>query len=103
MKKILLALFVLLVFSNVDTKSQIKPIREVPNLKIKNGQGAGAAKLVNLKIDVTIFGNIAKTSMTMTFENTTNRDLEGELTFPMPEGVSVSGYALDINGKLRQA
>jgi len=103
MKKTVLALLILLVFSNVDTKSQIKPGREVPSLKIKNEQRLDAAKLVDLKVAVIIFGNIAKTSMTMTFENTTNRDLEGELTFPMPEGVSVSGYALDINGKLRQA
>ena len=103
MKKTVLALLILLVFSNVDTKSQIKPGREVPSLKIKNEQRVDAAKLVDLKVAVSIFGNIAKTSMTMTFENTTNRDLEGELTFPMPEGVSVSGYALDINGKLRQA
>ncbi|WP_104384967.1 VIT domain-containing protein [Sphingobacterium sp. HMA12] len=103
MKKTVLALLTLLVFSNVDTKSQIKPTREVPSLKIKNEQGVDATKLVDLKVAVNIFGNIAKTSMTMTFENTSNRDLEGELTFPMPEGVSVSGYALDINGKLRQA
>lgn len=103
MKKTILALLTLLVFSNVDTKSQIKPSREVPSLKIKDERRVDAAKLVDLKVAVSIFGNIAKTSMTMTFENTTNRDLEGELTFPMPEGVSVSGYALDINGKLRQA
>jgi len=103
MKKTILALLTLLVFSNVDTKSQIKPSREVPSLKIKNEQRVDAVKLVDLKVAVSIFGNIAKTSMTMTFENMTNRDLEGELTFPMPEGVSVSSYALDINGKLRQA
>ncbi|MDF2517801.1 MAG: hypothetical protein K0R59_3097 [Sphingobacterium sp.] len=103
MKKTILALLTLLVFSNVDTKSQVRPAREVPSLKIKNEQGIDAAKLVDLKVAVSIFGNIAKTSMTMTFENSTDRDLEGELTFPMPEGVSVSGYALDINGKLRQA
>lgn len=103
MKKTILALLTLLVFSNVDTKSQVRPAREVPSLKIKNEQGIDVAKLVDLKVAVSIFGNIAKTSMTMTFENSTDRELEGELTFPMPEGVSVSGYALDINGKLRQA
>jgi hypothetical protein len=68
MKKTVLALLTLLVFSNVDTKSQIKPTREVPSLKIKNEQGVDATKLVDLKVAVNIFGNIAKTSMTMTFE-----------------------------------
>ncbi|WP_333865699.1 VIT domain-containing protein [Sphingobacterium sp.] len=104
MKKIIVALFIVLVFSNVDTKSQIRTTREIPSLKIKNDDGQQKkVMLADLKVDVTIFGNIAKTTMTMVFENKTNRDLEGELTFPMPEGVSVSGYALDINGKLRQA
>ena len=41
--------------------------------------------------------------MTMVFRSNANRILEGRLTFPLPEGVSVSGYALDINGKLRNA
>ena len=104
MKKIIVALFTILVFSNVDTKSQIKTTREVPSLKIKNDDGQqNKVTLADLKVDVSIFGNMAKTTMTMVFENKTRRDLEGELTFPMPEGVSVSGYALDINGKLRQA
>jgi len=104
MKKIIIALFIILVFSNVDTKSQIRTTREIPSLKIKNDDGRqDNVMLADLKVEVAIFGNIAKTTMTMVFENKTNRDLEGELTFPMPEGVSVSGYALDINGKLRQA
>ena len=104
MKKIIVALFTILVFSNVDTKSQIKTTREVPSLKIKNDDGQqNKVTLADLKVDVSIFGNMAKTTMTMVFENKTSRDLEGELTFPMPEGVSVRGYALDINGKLRQA
>lgn len=104
MKKIIVALCIILVFSNVDTKSQIRTTREIPSLKIKNGDGQqNKVILADLKIAVVIFGNIAKTTMTMVFDNKTNRDLEGELTFPMPEGVSVSGYALDINGKLRQA
>lgn len=104
MRKIIVALFIVLAFSNVDTKSQIRTTREIPNLKIKNDNGPqNKVMLTDLKVDVAIFGNMAKTTMTMVFENKTNRDLEGELTFPMPEGVSVSGYALDINGKLRQA
>jgi Uncharacterized protein conserved in bacteria len=104
MKKIIVALFIVLVFSNVDTKSQIRTTREIPSLKIKNDDGQqNKVMLADLKVDVAIFGNMAKTTMTMVFENKTNRDLEGELTFPMPEGASVSGYALDINGRLRQA
>lgn len=59
--------------------------------------------LKKLDIAVQLVGNIATTTMTMTFYNSSNRVLEGELTFPMPEGVTISRYALDINGKMREA
>ena len=48
-------------------------------------------------------GNLASTTAIYTFYNPSNRILEGNLTIPLPEGVSISGYALDINGKLRDA
>jgi len=56
-----------------------------------------------LDIQVEISGNIASTKFTMSFKNRTGRMLEGELLFPLPEGVTVSSYALDINGKMRDA
>ena len=79
---------------------------QMPVLKVQqpnDDQDKPAVKLSKLNIDVQITGNIATTTMTMTFRNSSNRILEGELTFPMPEGVSISRYALDINGKMREA
>jgi len=79
---------------------------QMPVLKVQQAASSeqkDAVKLKKLNIDVLITGNIAKTVMTMTFYNNSNRILEGELTFPMPEGVSISRYALDINGKMREA
>lgn len=79
---------------------------QMPVLKVQQAETAEqkeAVKLKKLNIDVQITGNIATTVMTMTFYNSSNRILEGELTFPMPEGVSISRYALDINGKMREA
>jgi len=79
---------------------------QMPVLKVQQANSdlqKKAVKLNKLSIDVQITGNIATTVMTMTFYNTSNRILEGELTFPMPEGVSISRYALDINGKMREA
>lgn len=79
---------------------------QMPVLKVQQAETSeqkDAVKLKKLNIDVQITGNIAKTVMTMTFHNNSNRILEGELTFPMPEGVSISRYALDINGKMREA
>ncbi len=54
--------------------------------------------LSRVDIDVKIFGYIAETEMTMTFGNPNNRVMAGDLYFPLPEGATVSGYALDING-----
>jgi len=79
---------------------------QMPVLKVQQAeteQQMEAVKLQKLIIDVQITGNIATTVMTMTFHNSSGRILEGELTFPMPEGVSISRYALDINGKMREA
>jgi hypothetical protein len=79
---------------------------QMPVLKVQQAETSeqkNAVKLKKLAIDVQITGNIATTVMTMTFHNNSNRILEGELTFPMPEGVSISRYALDINGKMREA
>ncbi|MCZ4243233.1 VIT domain-containing protein [Pedobacter punctiformis] len=79
---------------------------QMPVLKVQQAENEAQKQAVNLKklnIDVQITGNIATTVMTMTFYNNSNRVLEGELTFPMPDGVTVSRYALDINGKMREA
>jgi tetratricopeptide (TPR) repeat protein len=73
-----------------------------PVLRVLGGD-SGSVKLRSLHIQVSVTGNIATTTMQMEFCNSTNNVLEGELTFPMPDGVSISRYALDINGRLREA
>ncbi len=59
-----------------------------------------AMTLAKVEVQVQILGAIAETAMTMTFQNPLNRELAGTLYFPLPEGSTVSGYALDINGVL---
>ncbi|MBQ8679762.1 MAG: DUF2135 domain-containing protein [Treponema sp.] len=49
-----------------------------------------------------IIGNIKITTMNLIVANESDRILEGELEFPLAEGESVIGYAIDVNGKLRQ-
>ena len=71
-------------------------------LKI-DGKGNSAVYLQSLDIQVEVTGNIASTRYTMVFKNKTDRVLEGELTFPLPDGRSVTFYALDINGRMREA
>ena len=75
---------------------------QMPSMKT-NGNDSNAVMLQKLSVDVVIEGAMATTTWTMTFKNTTNRILEGELNFPLPPDVPVSKYALDINGVLREA
>ncbi len=73
-----------------------------PQLTV-DGKSNNGVKLQQLKIDVAIYGNISRTTWQMTFYNATSRILEGTLLFPLKDGVSVSRYALDINGTMREA
>lgn len=36
----------------------------------------------------------------MTFQNPTDKVMEGELVFPLPDGGIISGYGLDVDGVL---
>lgn len=60
-------------------------------------------RMSRMIVDVKIVGNIAYTTSEMHFTNKSNRQMEAELLFPLPQGVSVSRYAIDINGQLREA
>jgi tetratricopeptide (TPR) repeat protein len=73
-----------------------------PVLKI-NGKENPDVYLQSLDLQVEVTGNIASTRHTMVFKNRTDRVLEGELTFPLPDGRTVTHYALDVNGKMREA
>lgn len=57
------------------------------------------------KVDVRaeVLGSVAHTRIEMVFYNPNERVLEGELQFPLLEGQTVTGFALDINGELRPA
>jgi len=75
---------------------------QVPSIKT-DGATSDQVFLQKLEVNVVIDGALATTTWTMTFKNTTKRILEGELNFPLPQGTTVSKYALDINGVMRDA
>lgn len=62
-----------------------------------------SVKLSKMNLKIRVVGNIAFTNWEMVFTNASNRQMEGELNFPLPDGVSVSKYAIDINGTMREA
>jgi len=75
---------------------------QIPTLDVEN-QKKNSVILQEVKIETKILGNLASTTATYVFYNPGGRILEGNFTLPLPEGVSISGYALDINGSLRDA
>ncbi|MCL2183724.1 MAG: hypothetical protein FWB85_09680 [Chitinispirillia bacterium] len=78
------------------------PEARLPVLNI-GGKEDPDVYLQSLDIQVEVTGNVASTRYTMVFKSRSSRILEGELTFPLPDGRTVSHYALDINGRMREA
>ena len=56
-----------------------------------------------LKVDVEVAGGAAETRVQMEFFNPNSRVLEGKLQFPLAAGQVVSGFALDVDGQMRDA
>ncbi len=54
-------------------------------------------------VDVEVFGGQAQTRIELRLFNPNPRVLEGELQFPLMDGQVVTGFALDVNGRLRDA
>jgi hypothetical protein len=69
-----------------------------PAMFVAGEQGSKTLTLSKVETRAQIFGDLAETTVTMTFTSEAAREIEGDLFFPLPEGSTVSGYALDING-----
>ena len=80
----------------------VRPVITPPRLTVAQGAETPVV-LQSIRIDTEISGSRAITSVEMTFFNSNRRVLEGELQFPLLDGQQVSAFALDIDGKLREA
>ncbi len=70
---------------------------------IETIKGERAIELQSLRIESNISGGLAETTVRMTFFNPNSRVLEGNLQFPLLDGQQITAFALDMNGKMRQA
>lgn len=87
-----------------STKINAQDIRiGFPRIEIGERPDENSVSLQSMDVQIEIFGNLAKTTTTLVFMNSSSRNLEGNLVFPLPENTTVNGYAIDINGKLRNA
>ncbi len=78
-------------------------LRSFPTVMVEDAQMKSIPLGMNeLKVDIKVVGNIAVTTLDMTFFNNEGRVLEGELYFPLAAGQTVSRFAMEIDGKLRE-
>ena len=73
-------------------------IIQAPRIKLPAQESPVQIQELSLKASIT--GLHAETTTTMQFYNPNNRILTGELEFPLPQGSTVTGYALDVQGRM---
>ncbi len=74
-----------------------------PSPRVDVRDAEQAIVLRGLDIRAEVIGGIARTRVEMVFFNPNARILEGELKFPLLAGQAIDGFALDIDGELRDA
>jgi Ca-activated chloride channel homolog len=73
----------------------------VPTIRVSPAEQP--VEVTALDVRVVVHGLHAETTQTLTFFNPNGRVLEGELELPLPDGATVSGFALDVGGQLVDA
>jgi len=59
-------------------------------------------RLEEVSARVLVAGGFAETTLEITIGNSEDRVVEAYLDLPLPEGASISSYALEVDGKLRE-
>jgi len=75
-----------------------QPLLRGPVLTEEDGSPVKGVRLARADVRAVLRGSLAEANVTLTFANSENRVLGGELVFPLPEGATVTGYGLEING-----
>lgn len=82
-----------------DTDRQFKSTDMLPFFKSIKGQKPVDLRSLDIKVSVT--GIYAETTQMMHFYNPGRRLISSELVVPLPDNAVVCGYALDIDGSMR--
>ena len=81
----------------------ISVAQEFPAIIVQEEVGKyNPLRMDRLDVDIKVVGRLATTTLEMRFVNELHRDLEGELTFPLGEGQTVSRFAMSIGDVLRE-
>lgn len=77
-----------------------EPVTTPPKLMVTESGEKRPMIVERINTHVVIRGHLAETTTTMLFRNPHDRVLEGELNFPLPEGATLSGFGLDVDGQV---
>lgn len=107
MRQILSTLLLFLLLGGCPTslqgQNQRLPLPTNPFVRAVNVQSSESELYIaEAKVDVKITGPIAVTTLQFTVHNPNNRVLEGQFSFPLGAGQTVSRFALDIDGRMRE-
>src|SRR5689334_1096160 len=58
--------------------------------------------LAHHRVEITVDGGLATVTIDQTWRNSTDRPLEATYFFPVPKGGVVTGFELEVNGKLQK-
>jgi hypothetical protein len=67
----------------------------------RTGAGLAAIRLADVDIRSARAAS-SRTTLDLRFDNPNARELEGEFVFPLAAGQTVAGYALEVNGAMRE-
>ncbi|MEG1681366.1 MAG: VIT domain-containing protein, partial [Stenotrophomonas sp.] len=89
----------------MTTPSAAQQGREIvrPPVLIAVSKAEQPIELRRVSIDGEVQAGVAQTRIELVFHNPNRRVMEGELQFPLADGQQISGFALDIDGQLRDA
>ncbi|MEP6881106.1 MAG: VIT domain-containing protein [Dokdonella sp.] len=101
---LLIPLLLLFAFAHAQKQTIAIDPRPLPApIRMDIGKTGQPIQLQSVEMRAEIVGGVARTRVEMLFANPNDRVLEGELQFPLLAGQEVDGFALDINGELRDA
>ena len=98
---LVLSMFVIPAILVADDIMPAPPVIPPPILRVSVRENEKPMTVDSYSVDAQVNGLFATVRTLITFGNPNDRVLEGELEFPLSDGASVCGYALDVDGRLR--
>ncbi|QNH21479.1 Vault protein inter-alpha-trypsin domain protein [Xanthomonas sp. GW] len=102
-KGLCLLLFSLLSAAAVPALAQTAPQRQLLAPLLKTDRSERPVELRSATVSAHAAAGLAETTVELLFFNPNARVLEGQLAFPLRDGQQISGFALDIDGQMRDA